>query len=87
MNVHSDVLKISASIVQGAEARFHRYDWNAVDTLPQLRRGQLDASAGDRAAQRAGDPDHAENGGRNPGNSPLGHSCSPFPHVCRTRAR
>jgi hypothetical protein len=30
MNVHSDVLKISASIVQGAEARVHRYDWNAI---------------------------------------------------------
>ena len=32
MNVHSDVLKISASIVQGAEARVHRYDWNAIAT-------------------------------------------------------
>jgi hypothetical protein len=29
MNVHSDVLKISASTVQGAEARVHRCDWNA----------------------------------------------------------
>jgi hypothetical protein len=28
MNVHNDVLKISASIVQGAEARIHRYDWD-----------------------------------------------------------
>jgi hypothetical protein len=29
MNVHhSHVLKISASIVQGAEARIHRYDWD-----------------------------------------------------------
>lgn len=32
MNVHSDVLKISASIVQRAEARVHRYDWNAIAT-------------------------------------------------------
>jgi hypothetical protein len=32
MNVHSDVLKISASIVQGAEARVHRCDWNAIAT-------------------------------------------------------
>ena len=29
MNVHNDVLKISASIVQRAEARIHRCDWNA----------------------------------------------------------
>jgi hypothetical protein len=32
MNVHCDVLKISASVVQAAEARVHRCDWNAIAT-------------------------------------------------------
>jgi hypothetical protein len=34
MNVHNDVLKISASIVQGAEARV---DWNAIALEPNAQ--------------------------------------------------